>query len=76
MLAVIGVLSSAVTAYVYFRIIVVMFFTDPADDSVVVWTASVATTTAIAVGLLVTLGLGVFPAPVLDLATNSALFLR
>ncbi|HYO84891.1 MAG TPA: NADH-quinone oxidoreductase subunit NuoN [Dermatophilaceae bacterium] len=75
-LAVIGVLSSAVTAYVYFRIIVVMFFTDPADDSVVVWPASVATTAAIAVGLLVTLGLGVFPAPVLDLATNSALFLR
>ncbi len=75
-LAVIGVLSSAVTAYVYFRIIVLMFFSDPSEDGVGVVSPSVLTTAAIAVGVIVTLVLGVFPAPLLDLTGGSALFIR
>ncbi len=74
-LVVIGVLASAVTAYVYFRVVWLMFFADAADDTVTVVTPSVPTNAAIAVGLIVTLVLGVFPAPMLDLA-GTALFLR
>jgi len=75
-LAIIGVLSSAVTAYVYFRIVVQMFFREPEGDAIRIFTPSIATTAAIAVGVLVTIALGVFPSPMLDLATGSALFLR
>lgn len=75
-LAIIGVLSSAITAYVYFRIIVVMFFSEPSDEAVGVLAPSVTTTAAIAIGVLVTVLLGVFPAPMLDLAAGSALFMR
>lgn len=75
-LVVIGVLSSAITAYVYFRIIVLMYFSDPTEEGVAVVLPSVLTTAAIAVGVIVTLVLGVFPSPLLELAQNSALFIR
>lgn len=75
-LAVIGVLCSAITAYVYFRIVVLMFFSERTDDSVVVLSPSVATSAAIALGVVVTVLLGVFPSPLLSFAADSALFLR
>ena len=75
-LAVIGVLCSAITAFVYFRIVVLMFFSERTDDSVVVLSPSVATSAAIALGVVVTVLLGVFPSPLLSFAADSALFLR
>ncbi|USQ80828.1 NADH-quinone oxidoreductase subunit NuoN [Ornithinimicrobium faecis] len=74
-LAVIGVLASAVTAYIYFKVIVTLYFGETRTDTVVV-TPSALTTFAVVCGVLVTLGLGVAPAPVLDLAANAAQFLR
>ena len=74
-LAVIGVLASAVTAYIYFKLIVSLYFGDTSNDTVVV-NPSGLTTFVVVAGVLVTLGLGVAPAPVLDLATNAAQFLR
>ncbi|WP_068402479.1 NADH-quinone oxidoreductase subunit NuoN [Kribbia dieselivorans] len=74
-LVVIGVLASAVTAYVYFRIIVTMFFEEGAGDVVAI-TPSTLTTIAIAIGLVLTILLGVLPGPVLEAATQSAQFLR
>ncbi|MGB3827448.1 MAG: NADH-quinone oxidoreductase subunit NuoN [Ornithinimicrobium sp.] len=74
-LAVIGVLASAVTAYVYFRVIVVMYFGERTGDTVAV-TPSALTTFAVAVGLLVTLGLGVMPSPMLELAQQASQFIR
>lgn len=74
-LAVIGVLASAVTAYIYFKLIVTLYFGETRTDTVVV-TPSALTTFAVVCGVLVTLGLGVAPAPVLDLAANAAQFLR
>ena len=71
-LAVIGVLCSAITAYVYFRIIVVIFFSEPGDEAVAVFSPSVATSSAIALGVVVTIVLGVFPAPLLDIAPSSS----
>jgi NADH-quinone oxidoreductase subunit N len=74
-LVVIGVLASAVTAFVYVRLIVLMYFTEPAGD-VVALTPSLLTTTAIAVGVIVTILLGVVPGPVLELTSQASQFVR
>ena len=75
-LAAVGVLCSAITAYVYFRIVVLMFFSERTDDSVAVLSPSVGTSAAIALGAVATIILGVFPAPLLSMAADAALFLR
>jgi NADH-quinone oxidoreductase subunit N len=75
-LVVVGVLSSAIAAFVYVRIIVLMYFSEPAGDTVRAVSPSIVTTLAVTVGVLVTFVLGVFPSPLLDLAARSSLFLR
>ena len=74
-LVVIGVLASAVTAYVYFRIIVLMYFTQAPEDDVVALTPSVATTIVVTVGVLATLLLGIVPGLLLQLAQDASTFL-
>jgi NADH-quinone oxidoreductase subunit N len=75
-LVVIGVLCSVITAFVYVRLIVLMYFTEaPAGEAVVAHTSSPFTTLAITIGTLVTVVLGVAPAQVLDLAERSSQFL-
>ncbi len=74
-LAVVGVLSSAVAAFFYVRVIVLMYFSDPDGDLVAVVSPSAFTIAAIGVGALMTVLLGVLPSPLLDLAGRSALFL-
>ena len=74
-LAVIGVLASAVTAYIYFKLVVQMWLGDESGDTVVA-SPSLLTTFAIVAGLAITLGLGIMPSPLLDLATSSSVFLR
>ena len=75
-LAVIGVLCSAIAAFVYVRIIVLMYFSEPAGDSVRAVSPSIVTTLAVSIGVLMTLVLGVLPSPLLDLAARSSQFLR
>ncbi|QJW37637.1 NADH-quinone oxidoreductase subunit NuoN [Cellulosimicrobium protaetiae] len=88
-LAVVGVIASAVAVFFYVRIIVLMFFTAPTggpadgagDDDrpldgpgVTVVRSTGPTTIAIAVCALGVLLLGVFPSPVLDLAAEAVKF--
>jgi NADH-quinone oxidoreductase subunit N len=75
-LAVVGVLASAIAAFVYVRVVVLMYFTEPAGDSVRVVSPSILTSGAVTIGVVMTLVLGVVPAPLLDLASRSSLFLR
>lgn len=75
-LVVIGVLASAVTAFVYVRIIVIMYFSDTPTEGVVAAEASPLTTAAIAVGTAATLILGIVPGPVLELAERASELLR
>jgi len=77
-LVIVGVISSAIAAFFYVRVIVLMFFSEPAADGPVVVVPSVFTRTAVAVGLAVTLVLGVLPQWALDLADSAAsqLFVR
>ncbi|MFV0462627.1 MAG: NADH-quinone oxidoreductase subunit NuoN [Nostocoides sp.] len=76
MLVVLAVLCSAVTAFVYVRIIVLMYFTQPSGDNVDVLMPSWATTVTVTVGALATVILGILPGPVLDLAQQAAQFIR
>jgi len=75
-LVVIAVLFSVVTAFVYVRVIVLMFFSDPVGEGPTVAVPSVLTFSVIAVGAVVTVFLGVLPDPVLELARNAGSFLR
>lgn len=74
-LVIVAVLLSLVAAVFYLRIIVVMFFGEPADG-VMVGRASAFTWLPIAVSALGVAVLGVFPGPVLDLASVAGTFLR
>lgn len=71
-----GVLSSAIAAFFYIRVIVLIFFKDPVEDGASVVIPSLYTRITILVSLIITLLLGVFPAPVLDYITQNAFFLR
>ncbi|MDH6134021.1 NADH-quinone oxidoreductase subunit N [Kitasatospora sp. MAA4] len=73
-LVIVGVLSSAVAAFFYIRVIVLMFFSDPQPGGPAVAVPSVFTGTAIALGVLVTVGLGVLPQYFLDLASKASMF--
>jgi NADH-quinone oxidoreductase subunit N len=59
-------------------VIVLMFFSDPVPDGPAVVVPSVFTGTAVAVGAVATLVLGIVPGPVLSLANHAAsqLFVR
>ena len=71
-LVIIGVLSSALLAFPYVRVIVLMFFSDPVPEGPAVIRPSAFTGTAVALGAVVTLWLGIVPGPLLSLATHAA----
>ena len=75
-LVVLALLCSAITVFVYARIIVLMYFTEPTHDDVAVVDASGGTIATIAVGSVLTLVLGVAPAFVLNLAAQASQFIR
>jgi NADH-quinone oxidoreductase subunit N len=75
-LVIVGVLSSAVAAFFYIRVIVLMFFSDPQPNGPTVAVPSAFTATAIALGVVVTLGLGILPQYFLHLADQASLFVH
>ncbi|WP_282794143.1 NADH-quinone oxidoreductase subunit NuoN [Streptomyces sp. CC224B] len=75
-LVVVGVVSSAIAAFFYIRVIVLMFFSEPKADGPSVAVPSPLTTAAIGVGVAVTLVLGVAPQYFLDLAGQAGVFVR
>jgi NADH-quinone oxidoreductase subunit N len=70
-----AVAASLVAAYVYLRVIVTMFFAEPAEG-VSVGNASGMTWVPVALGALATAYLGLFPGPLLDLVTSASIFIR
>lgn len=77
-LVIVGVVSSAIAAFFYVRVIVLMFFNEPAADGPTIAAPTVGTSAVVALAAAATVVLGVFPQPVLDLADQaaSALFIR
>ena len=75
-LVIIGVIASGVAAYFYVRVIVLMFFTEPTDDTPQVVAPGILSKIAIAVCAAITVVLGIFPQPLLDLADHAAQLLQ
>ncbi|MEP7009630.1 MAG: NADH-quinone oxidoreductase subunit N [Acidobacteriota bacterium] len=78
--AVVGVLTSALSLYFYFRIVVFLYFT-PAAEPAMHWETSpppAISAASIGVGLCaaLTLALGIFPGPLIDLVKQSLLAMR
>jgi len=67
-LVVVALVASAVAAFFYLRVIVLMYFSEPAADGPTVSVPGAFTTAAITLGVVVTLLLGVLPAVALDWA--------
>lgn len=73
----IGLIASAVAAFFYIRVIVLMFFNEPSsDDSVSVVVPSGFTTLAITISVGLTLVIGLVPQLILNLANQAGLFIR
>ena len=77
-LVIVGAISSAILAFPYVRVIVLMFFSEPAAEGPVVVRPSAYTGVAVAMGAVATVVLGIVPRPLLELATHAAsqLFVR
>ncbi|MFI8518900.1 NADH-quinone oxidoreductase subunit NuoN [Streptomyces sp. NPDC085481] len=75
-LVVVGVISSAIAAFFYIRVIVLMFFSEPKADGPTVAVPSGLTSVAITAGVVVTLVLGFAPQYFLDLANQASVFVR
>jgi NADH-quinone oxidoreductase subunit N len=73
-LVLVALLASAVAAFFYLRVIVLMYFSPPAVDGPTVGVPGVPTTIVLAVTATATLVLGIVPGPVLDLAERAAIF--
>jgi NADH-quinone oxidoreductase subunit N len=70
------VLASAIAAFFYIRVIIMIFFTDPINDSVSVIIPSVKSRISITVATLISIILGLAPSLLLNGADNFANFLR
>jgi NADH-quinone oxidoreductase subunit N len=75
-LVIVGVCASAVAAYFYVRVIVLMFFTDPPEDAPTVVVPSALSTATVTLSAAITLILGALPQPILDLANSANQFVR
>ena len=70
-----AVALSLVAAYVYLKVVVLMFFAEPAPG-VGVARASGMSWVPIGIGAVASVYLGLFPGPLLDLVTSASTFLR
>ncbi|HZA16405.1 MAG TPA: NADH-quinone oxidoreductase subunit NuoN [Pseudonocardiaceae bacterium] len=68
-LVVVALVASAVAAFFYIRVVVLMYFSEPAPDGPTVSVPGAFTTAAITLGVVITLLLGVLPTFALDWAT-------
>jgi NADH-quinone oxidoreductase subunit N len=75
-LVIAGVVTSMILAFPYLRVVVMMWLSEQGESTAAVSVPGWLTAAALAVGVLATLALGVAPAPLLDLTTSAAEFVR
>jgi len=75
-LVIVAVLASIIAAYFYIRVIVIMFFTEPTEQTASVVVPSAFTTIALAAAATITAVLGILPQPLLELLANADVFIR
>ncbi|MFN2518935.1 MAG: NADH-quinone oxidoreductase subunit NuoN [Jatrophihabitantaceae bacterium] len=71
-LVVMALVFSAVAAFYYLRIVVLMFFAEPPENGPTIAIPGWSTAVALTFGVVVTVVLGIFPQPILDLAAKAA----
>jgi NADH-quinone oxidoreductase subunit N len=75
-LVIVGVIASAVAAYFYVRVIVLMFFTEPPEDAPTVIVPTFLSSATVTLTAAITLALGALPQPLLDLVNHANQFIR
>ena len=75
-LVIVGVLSSAVAAFFYIRVIVLMFFRDPVEDGTTVVIPTSLTRSVVLISGIATILFGVIPTPLINFINNYASFIR
>ncbi|HTY63259.1 MAG TPA: NADH-quinone oxidoreductase subunit N [Acidobacteriota bacterium] len=75
-LAIIGVLNSVVSVFYYFRIMVYMYMKEPGEQALEPETVSWPVQAIMVLGAIGVLFLGVWPAPILELAARSSFALK
>jgi NADH-quinone oxidoreductase subunit N len=75
-LVIIALVASAIAAFFYVRVIVLMFFNEPVADGPTVAIPSLWSTVGIAVTVALTVVLGILPGPLLELTQQAATFIR
>lgn len=75
-LVIVGVLSSAVAAFFYIRVIVLMFFREPIEDGTTVVIPTSLTRSVVLISGIATLVFGVIPTPLINFINNYATFIR
>jgi NADH-quinone oxidoreductase subunit N len=73
---VLGLLNSAVAAYYYLRILVVMYMHEPSEATAELEPLSLGLRAALVIPALGTLFLGIFPTWVLEFAGKSSVLVR
>jgi NADH-quinone oxidoreductase subunit N len=74
-LVVIGLIASAVAAFFYLRIIVLMFFAEPPENGPTIAIPGWSTTVALTIGVAATVVLGIYPQPIIDLAGKASVLI-
>ncbi len=75
-LVIVGVITSIIIAFPYLRVVVMMWLSEPGESTPSVSIPGALTSTALGIGTLLTLLLGVAPGPLLDLAEKASSFVR
>jgi NADH-quinone oxidoreductase subunit N len=75
-LVIFGVVTSMVLAFPYLRVVVLMWLSEPGENTPSVSVPGALTSAALSIGVLATLLLGVAPQPLLDLTSRAAEFFR
>ncbi|GIE89458.1 NADH-quinone oxidoreductase subunit NuoN [Actinoplanes regularis] len=75
-LVIFGVVTSMLIAFPYLRVVVLMWLSEPGESTPAVSIPGFLTSVALGVGVVVTVALGVVPAPLIDLTREASQFIR
>ena len=75
-LVVLGAITSVILAFPYLRVVVLVWLSEPGENTPTVSIPGALTSAALAIGALATLLLGIAPQPLLDLSSRAAEFVR
>jgi NADH-quinone oxidoreductase subunit N len=75
-LVIFGVITSMLIAFPYLRVVVMLWLSEPGESTPTVSIPGFLTSAALTIGVIVTIALGVVPAPLIDLTRDAAQFVR